>query len=163
MRERAEALFQLVRDKAGEGSFGGGADDGAIADAERSLGVTLPAGYRWFVREFGFSYWPIDIYGIVPGGLPGMQVVSNALTERHGVEPPLPQPLVPFSPDGWGNHYCLDTSRLSAGECPVVFWNHQLGASQTPKVTNASFLDWLEEAVQTELGYEADVGEAPSG
>jgi hypothetical protein len=72
------------------------------------LEVALPESYKQFLQELGYAYWPVDIYGIMPGGPPGMQVVTNTLVERHEVEPALQRALVPFSPDGWGNHYCLN-------------------------------------------------------
>jgi hypothetical protein len=45
---------------------------------------------------------------------------------------------------------------VADSECPVVFWNHELGKDQQPPQTHATFLDWLEETVARELDSETD-------
>lgn len=44
--------------------------------------------------------------------------------EHYEVENPMPVNFLPFSPDGGGNHYCLDLARNSDGICTVVFWQY---------------------------------------
>jgi cell wall assembly regulator SMI1 len=154
--DRFESLAQLMREKAPERSFGQGARDEEVAQCEEQLGVRLPESYKRFLREFGFALWPEDVYGVYVGSSPGLQVMGNTETERHEVEPEMPHDLIPFSPDGWGNHYCLDTSRLVGGECPVVFWNHELDENQQPPQTHPTFLDWLEDRVTRELQSQTD-------
>jgi hypothetical protein len=61
--------------------------------------------------------------------------------------PRVPRHLVPISPDGWGNHYCPDTSQFAEDECPVVFWSHEQGEDQEPEWTHSSFLAWLEDGI----------------
>jgi cell wall assembly regulator SMI1 len=145
-----------MREKAPERSFGNGISAQEVAQCEEQLGVTLPQSYRSFLREFGFSGWPDYIYGVLPGPKPGLNVIRTTEWERDDAEPAMPHDLIPFGPDGWGNHYCLDTSRLKDGECPVVFWNHELDEDQQPPQTHPSFLDWLEEKVARALESEAD-------
>jgi cell wall assembly regulator SMI1 len=127
-----------------------GVSEVEIDECEQRLGVRLPDSYRWFLREFGIACFPDYIYGIHHGKLPGLKVEHHMREERHEVEPRMPPHLIPFSPDGWGNHYCLDTSSLADGECPVVFWSHEKGADQCPEQTHPSFLDWLEEKAHEE-------------
>jgi cell wall assembly regulator SMI1 len=156
--DRFENVARLMRERAPERSIGNGISAQEVAKCEEQLGVTLPQSYKSFLREFGFASWPEYIYGYLPGLLPGMNVMCNTETERHEVEPEMRHPLIPFYNDGWGNHYCLDTSRLVDGECPVVFWIHELDADQQSPQTHASFLDWLEEKVARELESEAENG-----
>jgi hypothetical protein len=145
MIARFENVATLIRQHTPAGWLDGGVDGAEIAQCEQRLGVQLPNSYRWFLREFGTGCFPDYIYGIHHGSLPGLKVEHHTQAERHQCEPPIPQHLIPFSPDGWGNHYCLDTSRLSEGECPVVFWNHAGADDQQPEQTHSTFLDWLEE------------------
>jgi hypothetical protein len=142
---RRQAIAGLIHGR-GDGYSGGGPSEDVIAQCEQQLGTTLPDSYRWFLREFGFTYWPREICGV--SGDPALDVVKNTEGERHDVEPELPLHLVAFCPDGWGNNYCLDTSRMADGECPVVFWSHEREPDQQPELTHATFLDWLEDMVK---------------
>lgn len=142
---RFEDVAALIRQYTPADWLDGGVGTAEIDGCEEGLGVRLPDSYRWFLCEFGIGCFPQEIYGIHHGPLPGFKVECHAQGERHQCEPPMPHHLIPFSPDGWGNHYCLDTSRLSDGECPVVFWNHAGGEDQQPEQTHSTFLDWLEE------------------
>lgn len=124
-----------------------------IAEAEEELGVSFPHSYRLFLALFGAADGPFDIYGIAPEdastekGLSCWDVVYMTESERRDVEPALPQSLVALCPDGGGNHWCLDTDRAEDGECPLVFWRHDLEADQEPETTHATFLDFLEALV----------------
>lgn len=117
---------------------------------KEALGVRFPLAYRTFLRELGVTHWPREIYGIVEGKSRYYNVVTNTLSERTEVEPELPLHLVALSPDGWGNHYCLDASDPCGSDCPVVFWNHELDADQTPKRVSSNFLDWLRSEIEEE-------------
>jgi hypothetical protein len=143
--DRFEHVATLIRQHTPSDWLNGGVGTAEIDQCEERLGVRLSNSYRWFLREFGIGCFPEEIYGIHHGPLPGFKLEYHTHAEQHECEPPLPHHLVPFSPDGWGNHYCLDTSRLSEGECPVVFWNHEKGEGQQPERTHPTFLDWLEE------------------
>ena len=80
-------------------------------------------------------------------------VVFITKSERSEVEPRMPVPLVPFNPDGMGNHWCLNTTLIHDGECPVVFWDHDGSEDQQPRQTHSSFLDWLEDRMAFEEDY----------
>lgn len=156
-------LAERLADEAPDNCLGDGATESEVAELERELGVTLPASYRRFLQEFGFTFWPDFVYGIAHGKLPGMRVLWQTRIERHEVEPPLPAHLVPFSPDGWGNHYCLDTAQLAEGECPVVFWDHEAAANSAPERTHRSFTAWLAEALEEPVEFpDDDAADAPS-
>jgi cell wall assembly regulator SMI1 len=159
---RFQELVQVMRGNNSEGTLGSDVGDEQIQQCEARLGVVLPESYRRFLREFTYAHWPDTIYGISPGLLPGLDLVQKTEKLRHSGRPNLPQYLVPFSPDGWGNHYCLDTSQLRQGECPVVFWNHERDQDQQPQQTQATFVDWLDEAIRRRLEFDAEES-APAG
>ncbi|MDP8944134.1 MAG: SMI1/KNR4 family protein [Actinomycetota bacterium] len=121
---------------------------GAIAEeierAERELDVILPDGYRSFLRELGWAaIGHHEIYGLgaeVPYHLDLIRVTMSERTEALPLTPPW---LVPVMNDGAGNLHCLDTSRLRHGECPVVFWDHELGEAQVPDDVAEDLPSWL--------------------
>jgi hypothetical protein len=158
--DRAERLVELMRTNAPANSLGTGVSMERIESCKQRLGLEIPKSYIWFLRSFGFADWPEYIYGLSPGLPPGLNLESKTEDERQNGRPRMPHNLLPFSPDGWGNHYCLDTSQMSNDECPVVLWNHDLGEDQEPELTHGTFLDWLEEAVQREI--ECDLEETNS-
>ncbi len=154
-----EARFEAVAKRLREfrpSPFAGPACPGSVAKAEEELGVTFSQSYRLFLNEFSGGGFPFDIYGIEPQSPPKgndwyfQSVAGMTESEREDVEPAMPPFLIPFTPNGMGDHWCLDTSRLTGGECPVVFWNHELGEDQELRQTHATFLDWLEEAMSSE-------------
>ena len=126
-------------------SFGAPATPAQIMSAERELRVSLPDDYKWFMLNYGATSWPDYIYGLGDGVPTSFTVTALTHRERTLVEPAILLPLVPFAGDGFGNHYCLNTSQLNYGICPVVFWDHDLDENQVPEVTHPSFLDWLDE------------------
>lgn len=135
--------------------FPGPVSKDMIRVAEQQLGVIFPRSYCDFLEKVGAADFPFDIFGLGPEDLSGFSgtywdVVGMTQGERHEVEPPMAHHLIPFNPNGMGDHWCLDTSHFDAEECPVVFWNHENGADQRPNQTNPSFLDWLEERINFE-------------
>jgi len=60
-----------------------------------------------------------------------------------------PAHFLPFSPDGFGNHYCLNLSEIKNGLCPVVFWQHDVFYEDPndAEVCNDSFMNWVEEVM----------------
>jgi len=160
--DRFEQLVRVIRENDPEGRSGSGVSDEKIQQCEQQLGVILPNSYRWFLREFAWGIFPEYVYGLSDGIPPGQHLVSQTEKLRHRRAPKLPCALIPFNNDGWGNHYCVDTTRLRDGECPVVFWNHELDEDQQPKVTHPTFLDWLDETIQWKLSLDAEEGASSS-
>jgi hypothetical protein len=159
---RFKELVRVIRENDPEGRSGSGVTEETIRQCEQQLGVLLPDSYKCFLREFAWGLFPEYIYGLSPDIPPGQHLVSQTEKLRHKREPKLPHSLIPFNNDGWGNHYCLDTSQLRDGECPVVFWNHELDKDQQPKQTHATFLDWLDETIQWKLELDAEEGAPPN-
>ena len=128
--------------------IGSGASAEAVQAVEQTLGVEFPNDYDAFLRRYGWARLMYDeLYGIgdsVPGHL---NLITNTVRERTDFRPYMPKYLVPVLADGAGNHYCLDLSKADSGACPVVFWDHDEGETQTPKVIGSSFSDWIVEHV----------------
>ena len=145
-----EATAEKMRALAPNNAFYGHPSDTDISQAEVELSCKFPISYKAFLLEFGTSNWPSYIFGLGSGVLPGQNVVQVTKTERALVEPNLPLTLIPVSPDGWGNYYCLDTARLQNEECPIAFWNHELGKHQVVQTTHDSFAHWLSDLIDEE-------------
>lgn len=153
---RLSVVFDLIRARAPVNCIGRGCSDEELGKCEQQLGVRLPGSYRRLLQQFAFVWWPDYIYGLDPGPLPGLKVTWQTEQWRRERHPRLPDHLIPFHPDGWGNEYCLDTARLVDGECPVVFWDCELDADQKPEETHTSFLDWLEAEIAREIDQDSD-------
>lgn len=127
-----------------KGKHGEGASPEEVQEAERELSVVLPDSYRAFLGEFGwgaFAHW--ELYGLGADVPSHLHLVRITLEERREFHPLTPPHLVPVLNNGGGDLYCLDTSRLVDGECPVVFWDHDLGEDQIPDEDAPGFLPWL--------------------
>jgi hypothetical protein len=61
----------------------------------------------------------------------------------------MPNFFFPFSPDGQGNHYCLDLSKIQDNICPVVFWqwDFEYDDIEDVEVCNTNFADWIDEVM----------------
>ena len=127
---------------------GSGASGEAVAAAERTLGVQFPKDYAVFLQTYGWARLICDeLYGIGESVPLHLNVITNAIREREDFRPYMPEHLLPVLSDGAGNHYCLDVSQIASGACPVVFWDHDEGETQTPNTVGSSFSDWLVERV----------------
>lgn len=124
--------------------FGKGVTQAEVRRAEGALGVSFPADYTEFLRQFGWGGVDyLDIYGLGDDVPMYLDVVHMTKSERTEMEPPIPDHLVPIMNDGAGNHYCLDTRRSHEGTCPVVFWDHDSDANQVAEIASMNFSEWL--------------------
>ncbi len=120
--------------------LGSGVLDDEINVEERNLGIRIEGGYREFLKQFGWGgVGHLELYGL--GGPPPLDLGRVTQSERLEMEPHLPTHLLPVMNNGGGDLYCLDTSVTN--EPPVVFWDHEGGANQVPKVVAESFSSWL--------------------
>jgi cell wall assembly regulator SMI1 len=110
--------------------------------AEKKLGVKFPKSFREYLNRFGFiSHNADEFYGLDSDIPNHLDLVRNTEGERTQFQPNLPLHLIPFLPNGGGDHYCID---LRSGDDPkVVFWNHELGPDQKPEVIASAFSTWL--------------------
>jgi cell wall assembly regulator SMI1 len=139
-----EDLSKQLREYPGHKEFGHAAAQADISTAEATLGTKLPESYKAFLREFGWGgvdSW--ELFGVGRGVPNYLDLVRITESERTLAHPHIPAALIPILNDGFGNHYCLDTSALHEGECPVVFWDHEKGTGQKPEVVSPRFDLWL--------------------
>lgn len=112
-----EAIVKLM-ERDPDAHFTGGVDVNKILQAEKALDVSFPESYKWFLRDYGYGgVTGVEIYGIDLGHPPS--VIEYTLDcRRNG----LPNSYVVINDvDEW--IYCLDTSKMKDGECPVVDWD----------------------------------------
>lgn len=144
-----EILGELRGDESvGSGS---GATADQIAAAERVLGIAFPRVYQQFLSELGWAKVYYDeIFGLGDTVPQHLDLVRVTQSERNEFRPYLPVHLIPLVNDGLGNHYCLDTSRVSGSDCPVVFWDHEheLAEDQVPEDESPTFAEWLEDRLR---------------
>ncbi len=57
--------------------------------------------------------------------------------------------LLPFSPDGRGNYYCLDLQKVESECCDVMFWQANFSYSDIAEIEicNNSFVEWCLEVL----------------
>lgn len=125
-------------------AFGRGASEEEIGAAERALGLTFPKNYRAFLRRFGWGGAEgLEVYGLGRDVPSYLDVVALTQSERTEMTPRLRDGLLPILNDGFGNHYCLDLTRVRGDDCPVVLWDHTQGAAEVPEEVSGSFVDWI--------------------
>ena len=132
--------------KARNGTRFGPASSAQISDAEKQLNVEFTEGLREYLRIFGWlELGHLEFFGLGPG-VPGhLDLVRMTLSERHEVNCPVPVALIPLLNDGAGNLLCVDTKRESPTYKSILFWDHDMGADQTPSVWAPDIETWLTE------------------
>lgn len=122
--------------------FGHGATEAEVETAETRLGLQIVGGYRQFLRTFGWGgVADLELHGLGADVPPFLDLTRMTLSEREEMGPPLRRTLLPLMNDGGGNLYCLDLA--SPGEPPVVFWDHEAGATQSPRRVAEDFVSWF--------------------
>src|SRR5215212_540646 len=133
-----------------EAEFGRGATPQEIELAEEQLGVKLPESYKAFLGHFCWaSIEALELYGLGEDVPTCLDLVKVTLSERAEMRPRLPSCLVPLMNDGAGNRYCLAVEPREQGECPAVFWDHNLRESQDPEYVAPNLEAWLSEELNT--------------
>lgn len=141
-------LFENIR-RVENKELGAGALAEEIGEAEARLAVKFPSAYRTFLDRCGWARIGYDeLYGLGRDVPLHLNLLRNTFAERNEMQPSLPPSLVPIMNDGAGNHYCLDLSRDSNTDCPIIFWDHELEDRQCPERVASSFVDWLGERVE---------------
>ncbi|MBF8964312.1 SMI1/KNR4 family protein [Pontibacter sp. FD36] len=123
--------------------------DNRLREFENQIGFQLPHDFSYILTKHNYiSLAGTEVLGI------GSEFKEESLDkvylfEHDGVGNPMPKEFLPFSPDGRGNHYCLDLSRMENSLCPVVFWQHDYTYSRKEEVEtcNENFIDWVEEVM----------------
>ena len=115
-----------------------------LPNYELTFGVKIPESYRAFLMNVGWARFAHEQLFGLGGSIPKyLDLADRTYDERYEARTYMPYDLVPIMNDGAGNHYCLQTAKLANGECPVVFWDHELGEDQVPEFVSRSFDEWL--------------------
>jgi hypothetical protein len=139
-----EPVFRAFLDANPGAITGRGATEEEIVIAEQRLEVTFPPRFRSYLCECGYlEFGSAEFYGLGAGVPNHLDLVRNTIAERTEYHPQIPGHLVPFMPNGCGDHYCIDLSTRS-DDPPVVFWDHELiNTKQKPQRLAETFSSWL--------------------
>jgi cell wall assembly regulator SMI1 len=116
---------------------------------EKQIGFELPFDFKYLMkRHNGFGLSGTQVLGL-DKSFQGSSLDQIYKFEHFEVPNPMPSEFFPFSPDGFGNHYCLDLSKMSNNLCPVVFWQHDFDyqGNDEVEVCNINFLSWVREVM----------------
>ncbi len=130
-------------------SLGPPINDDRLENFEQSLGFRLPSDFKYILKMHnGISLTGTGILGL-DKQLRGSSLDEVYKFEHYEVGNPMPAEFLPFSPDGFGNHYCLNLSKFENEICPVVFWQHDIIYDDINDVEecNLSLLDWMQEVM----------------
>lgn len=123
--------------------------DSRIEDFEKNIGQILPDDFKYIIKKHNrITLAGTEVYGI-SSELRGNSLDKIYSFEHSEVENPMPKNFLPFSPDGQGNHYCLDLSKLENNLCPVVFWqwDFEYENIEDVEVCNDNFVEWIDEVM----------------
>jgi hypothetical protein len=121
----------------------------AIYAFEEKYNLKLPSDYKMLVRVHnGISLMGTDIYGIAKSDN-SYSLEDCYVFEHYKVENKMPLHLIPFSPDGGGNHYCFDTRFCNNPLSCIVFWQHDYSYSNDdqPEIVNEGLGNWIKEVM----------------
>src|SRR5450755_371632 len=99
-------------------------NEDAIVEFEGVYGVTLPNDYKYLLRRTnGLDLMGNTVYGIHDESV-AMSLGGAFKFEHYEVGNEMPRNLIPFSPDGRGNHYCFDCAKCDDESCKIIYWRH---------------------------------------
>lgn len=151
----SEIILELEKYDKSVITFGKAASEQEIIDTEAHIGLELPDEYKEFVRRHNGLVFTCE-YILKVGN--NVQPLAFSMNEVYDFEHykacnPMPLHLIPFSPDGYGNHYCFDMHNDGI----VVFWQHDLNyKNSNPEVVYKSMVDMIREVFidWSELNYD---------
>lgn len=123
--------------------------DERLENFEKSLGYKLPEDFKFIIKKHnGIILAGTEIFGLSADLREG-SIDKVYAFEHFETENEMPEFFLPFSPDGQGNHYCFDLSKLQDGICPVVFWqwDFEYESSDDVEICNEDFTDWISEVM----------------
>ena len=123
--------------------------DNRLNEFEEKLGFTLPVDFKYIIACYnGVSLDGTEIYGL--GDVFRKASLDKIYDFEHFVvENKMPLHFVPFSPDGRGNHYCLDLSQMVDGVCLIKFWQWNFSYNDIAEVetTHGNFVEWINDVM----------------
>jgi cell wall assembly regulator SMI1 len=130
--------------------------DGAMLDSisglEKKLRYKLPKDFKEFLLlTNGADTYGGEIYGIREGKK-YEDLYGNYIAEKDEVDNPIREYYLPITPDGMGNHECLDLKSISPDgkTCNVIFWQHDwfYEPEDQPDIDAHSFTEYLENVLK---------------
>jgi hypothetical protein len=122
--------------------------DDRIVEFEKKYDLLLPNDFKIFISKFnGLNLMGTEVYGFHDEHA---ESIENVYAYEHfQVMVPQPKYLVPFSPDGRGNFYCLCADKQSHKFGAVFFWvsNYLYSGNDNPEVVNQDFTEWIKQVV----------------
>ncbi len=114
-----------------------------VEDAERELGLPLPASYKFWLAEYGnLSIGPDPVFGLAEPehrDVADDDLIYNArLVEENGFPPSGMIPV--YVPDSDEAFYFDTRSGLKGGEYPVLRYDYNTGTFETFSSSFAGFL-----------------------
>jgi cell wall assembly regulator SMI1 len=126
-----------------------GASEAKIVQFENTYQLELPSDFKAFLLiANGIALLESTVFGIFDESVPVS--LNGAYKYEHlEVENKMPKYLVPFSPDGRGNHYCFDCSTHLNDSCKVVFWEYDVlyDVNDPPEIVDNSFTEWAQQVL----------------
>jgi cell wall assembly regulator SMI1 len=123
--------------------------DNRLEIFEDEIGFELPSDFKYIMkRHNGISLFGTEIIGIDESRKDGS--LEAVYKFEHSTSPhKMPKEFLPFSPDGRGNHYCLNLAKIKNGTSPVVFWqwDYNYGSVDEVEEANKSLLAWIKEVM----------------
>ena len=123
--------------------------DDRLENFEKKIGYILPDDFKYILKKHN----RISLFGVELIGY-DEEFQKSSLEEVYkfehfDVSNKMPSQFVPFSPDGRGNHYCLDLSKYVDGLTPIVFWQWDFMYEKLSdiEVCNDNFADWMKEVM----------------
>jgi len=123
-------------------------NDNRLDQFAKEIGFKLPYDFEYILKKHnGIALLGTQIYGL-DKQLRGSSIDKVYEFEHHEANYRMPLEFLPFSPDGRGNHYCLNLSKLTDEQCPVVFWQWDLDYDfNEVEECNITFVDWVKEVM----------------
>lgn len=123
--------------------------DERLEQFESEIKFDLPEDFKYILKKHnGFSLSGTQVYGL-DKEFRGASINEIYRFEHHEVDNKMPSYILPFSPDGRGNHYCLNLSKNNNGICPVIFWQWDLKniLIDQREECNDNFISWVKEVM----------------
>jgi cell wall assembly regulator SMI1 len=123
-------------------------EDNRVEIFEKQIGFNLPSDFKYIIKiHNGISLAGTQFLGI-DKELRGSSLEQVYKFEHFEVTNKMPVEFMPFSPDGAGNHYCLNLNKMKENLCPVVFWQSDLNYNNNEvEECNNTFIEWLKEVM----------------
>ena len=123
--------------------------DNRLEIFENQICFILPDDYKYILKKYnGLSVLGTEVLGLDKKFM-GNSMDSVYNFEHNEVFNKMPIEFMPFSPDGRGNFYCLNLSKLENGVCPIIFWQHdfEYKSKEDVETCNINFMEWVKEVL----------------